>query len=191
MSKPKFLLDIDGCVFNWDKGLIDFIDSILPHKSKNVDETCYDLQSRFGISRDEAESIICEFHYDDSFSMLEPLNGVVDAISILSSKYDLVAITACGNDPIIHSLREKNLKDCFGNAFSELYCTDTSFEKKEYLARFDPTHWVEDHERNAEFGLEFGHKCWLISAPYNKTKILDKRVTRVDSLLDICYIEMI
>ena len=190
MDKPYLLLDIDGVCLDWEKGLIEFMQANVHNivQPEYLDEHSYDLAHRFGITSEEANSLVWEFHYDKRFENLEPFDGVADAIEQLSEKYNCVAITACGSDKIISIAREKNLKTCFGDAFVAVHCVDIFDEKRKFLAKYPSGHWVEDHARNAQMGLEFGHQCWLIDAPYNKTKIIDSRVKRINNLSDLCAI---
>ena len=190
MDKPYLLLDIDGVCLDWETGLTNFMRANVQHITppECLDEHSYDLATRFGITYDEANSLVWDFHYDKRFENLEPFDGVTDAIAQLKEKYNCVAITACGSDSIIVEAREKNLTTCFGDAFVAVHCVDIFDEKRGFLAKYPAGHWVEDHVRNVTMGLEFGHQCWLIDAPYNKTKIVDSRVKRINNLSDLCGI---
>lgn len=190
MTKPYLLLDIDGVCLDWDSGLIKFIKENIHEtlQPSYVDEHSYDLANRFGITNNEANSLVWEFHYDEIFENLVPLDGVTDAITKLKEKYNCVAITACGSDPIIVNAREKNLKKCFGDAFVEIHCVDAFSEKRKFLEKYPPGHWVEDHAQNAHMGLLYGHQCWLINAPYNKKSFLDSNIKRINSINDLCGI---
>ena len=190
MVKPYLLLDIDGVCLDWEKGLFEFMQANV-HKNAQpeyLDEHSYDLAGRFGITSEQANSLVWDFHYDKRFENLEPFDGVIDTISKLSEKYTCVAITACGSDSIITNAREKNLKKCFGDAFIAVHCVDVFDEKRNFLASYPSGHWVEDHARNAKMGLEFGHQCWLVDAPYNKKSIIDSRIKRITSINDLCNI---
>lgn len=190
MAKPYLLLDIDGVCLDWESGLTNFMKENVEHivQPDYLDEHSYDLAHRFGISYDEANSLVWEFHYDKRFENLEPFDGVQDTIALLKEKYYCVAITACGSDSIITTARENNLKNCFGDAFVAIHCVDVFDQKRKFLSEYPAGHWVEDHARNAQMGLEFGHQCWLINAPYNKTNILDSRIKRINSINDLCDI---
>ena len=190
MVKPNLLLDIDGVCLNWEKGLLAFINTHAPNSSatKVLDEHAYDLSSRYGIDTNIANALIWDFHYDQSFASLEPLPGVTDAIQQLSKKYSLVAITACGIETEIVQSRTKNLEDCFGPVFENVYCVQGFNDKRNYLKQYQPSHWVEDHTNNAAMGLEYNHQCWLINAPYNQSNLIDPRIRRIDSLTDLCEI---
>lgn len=190
MVKPYLLLDIDGVCLDWETGLTNFMKDNMRHiiEPKFLDEHAYELSNRFGISKDEANSLVWDFHYSEEFENLHPFDGVVDSILKLNQKYDCVAITACGSDSIITAARTKNLKKCFGDAFVAIHCVDLFSEKRKFLEKYPPSHWVEDHAQNAQMGLLYGHQCWLINAPYNKKSILNSKIKRINSINDLCDI---
>lgn len=179
------LLDIDGVVLDWESGLAQFMQDNIPHikTSAYIDPHAYDIASRYGITKEEANSIVWDFHYDERFRYLQPIKNVEKAIEMLLSHFKIVAITACGTDEIIVNARNYNLNRLFPNTFESIWCVDRWDEKRKYLQKYPPGHWAEDHLNNYKMGLEFGHTCWLIDAPYNQSN--NQNITRVSSLLDV------
>lgn len=187
-NKPYLLLDIDGCVLDWESGLVSFMNQCVTHikQPETLSESSYYLDSRYNITPEQAKSIVEDFHAHPSFGKLLPLDGANQAIDYLKNKYRCVAITACGDTDQIISYREKNLYDCFGDAFVTLHCVADSESKRKYLDYYPPSNWVEDHVTNAQMGVEYGHTSWLINAPYNVTKKVDSRIKRINKLSDLC-----
>lgn len=183
MDKPYVLLDIDGVILNWDFGIDNYIKSHVPDhmQPEFVDEHAYDLSDRYGFGLEEANQVVWDFHTHESFAEIPALPGVSEALAKLVNDYDLVAITACGDDDLIAQYREQNLHSLFPHMFKEIICTNSGSAKQSHLAKFPPSSWVEDHTKNAHMGLEFGHSCFLVDAPYNRADVLDQ-VMRVRDL---------
>lgn len=183
MVDTVILLDIDGVCLNWEKGLVNYMEQHLPHVADAgvFDEHAFDLAPRYGISSREANQLVWDFHHHRGFAELEPMPGATQAIEMLRKVGKLVAITACGTTDRVQHMRQENLKSCFGNVFSEIYCTNNFEEKRGYLKNYPPGFWVEDHIKNAITGAECGHKSYLISALHNQ-KDWHPLVTRVKDL---------
>jgi len=183
MDKPMILLDIDGVCLNWEKGLVNYMESHFPHVAEAgvFNPHAFDLTARYGMSRQEANQLVWDFHHHDWFAELDPMVGATEAVDRLRQVGKLVAITACGTTDRTQQLRRKNLKLCFGNVFSEIYCTNNFEEKRGYLSLYPSGFWVEDHLKNAIMGAECGHKSYLISAHHNQG-VDHPLVSRVDDL---------
>lgn len=187
MDKPFLLLDIDGVCLNWEKGLMNFVQSHRPHlhHPSRIDDTAFYLSEKMGVTAEVANILVWDFHCDASFAQLEPLPGADQAIAVLRDTYRLVAITACGSDEQIAQGRQKNLDTVFDHAFERLICVDTSSQKRQYLLEYPPSYWVEDRMDNAIMGLECGHRSWLINAPHNLEDIDHPGITRINCLSDL------
>jgi hypothetical protein len=187
MDKPYLLLDIDGVCLDWMGGFVDFMSANLPNFDPDniVDPHTHSLGDRFGIDNAVATSLMWEFHYDESFTKLKPLDKATESLAKLRQHYRFVAITACGRDEAIKKNRVKNLEDVFGPVFEEVHCVDQFNDKQKFLGMYPASHWVEDHVANSHLGLEFGHQCWLITDSANKHKRIDSRITRIRDLGDL------
>jgi uncharacterized HAD superfamily protein len=190
MDKPYVLLDCDGVLLDWELGLKRWLEHAHPHLSQPTyyDENSFELSLRYNISPAEGNQMVWDFHNHMEFTKLEPLAGSQQAIADLNQTHALVVITACGQDPTIARYRRENLKNCFGDVFEEIICVNHSIDKAFWLNQYPPSYWVEDHQKNANMGVEFAHKSFLISAPYNKNKVVKKEVIVVSSLLEASQI---
>ncbi len=189
MDKPYVLLDIDGVILNWDFGIDNYIKTHVPDHMQPafIDEHAYDLSDRYGFGLEEANQLVWDFHTHESFSQIPALPGAKEALTKLHEYFTIVAITACGNDDTIMKYREQNLHHLFPHMFSEINFTNSGPAKRAHLARFPHSHWIEDHPRNAQLGLEYGHACYLVDAPYNRLDRLHQvmRVQDVSQAADI------
>jgi FMN phosphatase YigB (HAD superfamily) len=169
------LLDIDGVVLDWKNGVEKFMHENHPHliDPNSINELAYDLSTRYGMTREEANQLVWDFHTSPDFSQIQPMPGAVEAIPELRKLGKIIAITACSSQPDIVASRKKNLQNIFGDAFSEVHCTDTFSEKRKYLAMYPPGVWVEDHYRNAVMGLAYGHTCFLVESDHSPEETLN------------------
>jgi 5'(3')-deoxyribonucleotidase len=182
MDKPYVLLDIDGVILNWDFGIDNYIKSHVPDhmQPEFIDEHAYDLMDRYGFGLEEANQIVWDFHTHESFAEIPALPGVSEALVKLVEHFDLVAITACGDDDLIVKYRKQNLHSLFPRMFKEIICTNSGLAKQPHLAKFPPSYWIEDHTKNAHLGKQFGHVCMLVDAPYNREDHLDQVIRVLD-----------
>jgi phosphoglycolate phosphatase-like HAD superfamily hydrolase len=184
MIKPV-LLDVDGVLLDYSEALHRFWAAHCPHigQPDHLDEHVFELTGRYKISREEANQLLWDFHHHAMFADMNPLPGAQKAVAKLAEFHPLVCITACGSDPDTQLMRRENLLKVFGDVFDNVYCTDTFAEKSQYLNQYDTGYWVEDHIKNALLGLDAGHTCFLIDAPYNEGEF-HPSIIRVVSCLD-------
>lgn len=188
MGNRHVLLDADGVLLNWEQGLHEFMQHHDQHvHTQKVNEHAFDLAHRYNMTVAQVNDLVNEFHTSSSFEHLAPLPGAQAAVKHLSEWFPLVVITACGTHADTARMRRKNLMHVFGDVFEHVWCTDTFEEKNKYLAQYAPSYWVEDHVRNAELGLKFGHTCMLVDTPYNQTAMKDQ-VIRVQNMLEAALI---
>jgi 5'(3')-deoxyribonucleotidase len=189
MKSPYLLLDVDGVCLDWQTGLLNYASKYHPNllQHEDVDPRARDLVTWLGISHQQANDLIWDFHYSEDFEHLSPMPGSVEAVARFVQHYQLIAITSCGSDTPIAQARRKNLQWAFGRAFTEIHCIDVNDSKRDLLLQYPPSHWVEDHIKNALLGLECGHTCWLVDASYNQIPV-DSRIGRLSTLYDLCDI---
>ena len=172
MKKPWVLLDCDGVLLDWDLGIQQYAQTQQPHvwDGDHMDDHAYDIASRLNITPEAAQELIWNFHHSKAYTQLPPMPGAVKAVKELHKFCNLVIITACGTQDQIVKSRKHNLSLVFGDVFTHIHCTDDFSEKAQYLQRYDPGYWVEDHARNAAMGCMYGHQCFLIDAPHNQNQ---------------------
>jgi hypothetical protein len=145
--------------------------------------SCYSMTDWLGVKkREDVLDLIRDFNSNacGRFERLPAKPGAQEAIANLSSLgYKIVAISSCGTDPKTVSARKRNAWNLFGDAVSDIHCVNTNSEKRDLLQQYPPSPWIEDHPGNAQMGLEFGHKPFLMESSHNKDAILTPSVRRV------------
>lgn len=163
--KP-ILIDVDGVLLKW----LDSFTIYMHHKGyKWIDLPIqsYDLSHHFLISKKEVDDnveIFNDGHWE--FGTLKPENGALKALKQFNNP--LVAISSCSTNIQAIALRKANLYNYFGDRFKAVHCVGVEESKKTHLADYEPTIWIEDNYHNCIDGLEYGHKCILLTKPWNK-----------------------
>lgn len=111
------------------------------------------------------KELIKEFNSSKYFSQLEPFPDAVRAIKELKYEYKIIAISACSKDS--RHLRERNLKDVFGDAISDIHLVDLGISKYEILSSMPKSIWVEDRMEGAIDGMLCGHNTFLMNRSHN------------------------
>lgn len=169
MSFEWCLLDVDGVLLNWTDGIRRFANDnygIVPVADKNTD---WDFSKWLGIPREDAVRISAEFFLSEAFSKLIPIEGAVEAVKLLKTKYRLAVVTSCSLDSNVVSFRKKNLNDVFGDVFEKIIPVPWQESKYNYLKQFDDVQlFIDDKPQNIEDGIKAGHKCILFEQAHSK-----------------------
>ena len=99
---------------------------------------------------------------------MEPLPCALKVLPELHSiGFKFIAVTACPNEKEIEEHRKANLLNVFGFEWEAVHCVGINQSKKEILAQYEPTIWVDDLYGHAVAGAELGYRAFLIDMPYN------------------------
>lgn len=164
------LTDADGVLLDWLGG---FNDYMVEHgySQKPGTSHMYELEVRFGISRDEIIQRIHDFNESDRIAHLEAFEDSVEYVTkLVSEGYKFVCVTSVSENPETKVYREQNLRKLFGSAFIEVICLAVGQDKQAVLndiAGGSKLYWIEDHFKNAEAGHEAGLTSILIDNDYN------------------------
>lgn len=174
--------DCDGVLLDWWAGFDPWMSLKHGMHMKNPDETLW-TNERYGVSREEITKYITQFNGSVEISRLPTYkDSLLGVEELVRRGYNFVVITALGNDSMSHILREMNLKQQFGDVFSEVHCLGIGDSKKETLSRvndqYDVVAWLEDTPSHASTGVELGVNSYLFDAPYNRSDS-PEGVTRV------------
>lgn len=186
MIKPNLLLDVDGVLLDWLGGFEQYLFQHAPelHRDFSGLEHVENLEQLLGMSTAHMEDWIHKFHHDPQFEYLKPLPGAHAALRTLQPWVRMVCITASGRSPDSSHMRKANLLRVFGDVFDDVWCTDGSVEKPQYLRMYDAGYWVEDTLANAIMGVKAGHTSFLMDAIYN-TQAHDDQVRRVTNMPEV------
>jgi len=158
------LLDCDETCLDWVQGFKIFADKELGIKLVGQPDQYSMLNWMNMTDKNEVMKLVHDFNDNyEGFGSLKPIaNAEIYLPKFFKEGYKIIAITASSSKELSKKRRTDNLHDVFGNIFEEIHCVDTPEEKKKYLQKFPPSIWCEDKIWNAEMGLEFNHKCFLI-----------------------------
>ena len=185
MKQKQILLDVDGVLLNWLEGFKVY----MKHQGYSwVDyETQeYDMCRNFNITSEEVTYHIRNFNQGHwEFGILSPIYFAQEALGLFSNP--LVAISSCSTNPITIALRKANLFHHYGDRFEAVHCVSENESKKTHLADYDSCIWIEDHFDNCVDGLEYGHKCLLLTKSWNE-KYFHPDIIRCNSWWEIAKI---
>jgi 5'(3')-deoxyribonucleotidase len=186
MTKPFLLLDVDGVLLDWLGGFEQYLLKQAPELHRDFSDLhdAQNLEQLLGMSTNQMEDWINQFHHAPEFEFLSPLPGAQAALRTLAPWVTMVCITASGRSPDSERMRKANLKEVFGDVFEEVWCTDGSVEKPKYLHKYPEGYWVEDTMNNAIMGVKAGHMSFLMDAIYNKHAHHDQ-VRRVSNMAEV------
>lgn len=193
-EKIKIGIDIDGVLADLIPSLNNFY-----NRKKGTSFTLNDyknanLETTWKCSKDFAINVVEEFFFSPDFLNISPIKGAQDAISILSEKYPLVAVTA--RPPVIADKTKSWISKYFGDNISEIYLNgdytkhSSEWSKTEICNAKDINIFIEDTREIANKLSSAGIKTFLINTPGNQGE-LNEEVIRVQDWNEILnYFEL-
>jgi 5'(3')-deoxyribonucleotidase len=181
MYDNVIVTDIDGVMMNWEHGFhMWMLDN--GYQEKNVG--FYDIQDKYGISVDEANSLMNSFNESAALRRLPPIRDAIKYVRKLHEEHGYVfhGITAIPDTRDMYEARMENIHNLFGKTVMErLTLCGSSTNKKKLLGRYDGSecYWLEDLSLNASYGIEYGLRPILMDHHYNKNDVLHSRIKRV------------
>jgi hypothetical protein len=197
-SNRIILTDVDGVLLEWEhhftkwmlqRTLFDKRGSryhpynLLPDK-----QNTYEMNERFGITKEEVRKEIREFNRSAWMGTQRPMLNSQTWIKLLHAEgWTFIPITSQTSDKPAQELRKKRMGKLFGkDVFENYHILGTGADKDSALAEFHNTglYWVEDKPKNALAGLKYGLKTILINHQYNQD-FNHPEITRVNNWQDI------
>ncbi|HTZ41689.1 MAG TPA: hypothetical protein VMC07_00575, partial [Candidatus Omnitrophota bacterium] len=111
--------DIDDVLLNLKDPLRDYYNRRFGANLQLSHYNNYALDKVWGCTRQEAVQIVDDFYLSPEFKTMQPVQGAMEATSLISLKHEVSAITS---RPI--SMQEQtteSLMQYFGNIFSEIF----------------------------------------------------------------------
>jgi hypothetical protein len=179
LSPPNiriFLTDVDEVLLDWVTAFSDFVTvqgytvdtrgplgwNLSRCVTKSGGEPCDEL---------EVTRLVGLFNSSTRFRNLRPCAGAVDAIRRLRiHRFHVVAISSCldpENADVIRQHRSANLRQIFGTDIQRVVCVPLGASKKQALAAFPPSVWVDDNPRHVQDGRDVGHRAYLMTRPWS------------------------
>lgn len=94
MTKQIIGLDVDGVIADYFTPLLIHINQLLGTSHRYEDCISHNLAESFGISVEEMRKLLIDFETDELIASLPPLEGALEAIALLQTKYDIAIITS-------------------------------------------------------------------------------------------------
>ena len=181
----EILTDVDGVLLNWEDAFHSWMAEQGWHKN---DEAAYQLDKCYPtLSGNFVHDKIRTFNSSAWMGFLEPYADALFHVRQLYYVHGITfhCITSMGKDFCAGKLRERNLKDPFGPAISNVTILDCGAPKGEALAPYKDSNriWLEDHIGNANTGAALGLRTFLFNHPYNLVNPTGKpeNFTRIDN----------
>jgi len=170
LREKLILVDVDGVLLDWQYAFDRWAES---HGYKRLHNSEYDLESQYGIEREEVDKLVRMFNESAHIAYLPPFRDAIKYVRKIHEEFGMVfyAITSVSSDPFVARLREDNLRRVFGEtAFEKVVCLDTNACKKTSLVKFRESAclWIDDKPKNVYDGIMYGLDGLLMNHEYNR-----------------------
>ena len=174
-DQKLILTDCDGVLLNWGRAFAFWMD-----KAGYVlhDDTAYAIETRYRITKAEADGLVKKFNSSPEIGILPPLRDAVEYVRKLHFEhgYRFLVITSLGASPETKAGRVRNLQTIFGpEVWKNIICLPVEASKKESLMPYRDSNlfWIEDKIENAELGLELGLRSLVMNQLNNQAASSD------------------
>lgn len=179
--------DFDGCCAYWEHG---FHMWMVQKGYKNTNNGFYDIEDKYGVSKEEAAYLCNAFNESASLRRLPPVKDAIKYIRKLHEEHGYVfhCVSAIPNTRDMYDARMENIENLFGKtAFERLTLCGNSKNKKSILEEYRGTDcfWIEDLTTNLRWGVEVGMRGILMDHHYNREDVVDFPHRRVTSWKEI------
>lgn len=173
VAKQKVILtDCDGVLLDWEEGFSVWMEH---HGHELVEgyQFMYEMNERYGITKDQARKLIKTFNESAAIGFLPPLRDSQYYVKMLAEKHQFkfIVLTSLSLDPYAKELRIRNLNKIFGDCFIDVICLDTGADKNialfELATKYPGNFWIEDKPENVMAGVDAGFKGILIEHGHN------------------------
>ena len=175
MLEYKIILtDCDGVLLDWNTGFNQFMEREYGIQTVG-DPNEYCLYTRFEdqVTPEHVE----EFNSSDYLQYIKPFKEAQESLKMLSNEgWRFLCITAVKNKQV----REKQLRQHFGNIWTDIICVDNIKKKEGHLIdaynRYGSCVWVEDNPALADIGEMVGHQSYLIAPEKDSWQSISKAI---------------
>jgi len=172
VKEKVILTDCDGVLLDWEEGFSVWMEH---HGHELVEgyQFMYEMNERYGITKDQARKLIKTFNESAAIGFLPPLRDSQYYVKMLAEKHQFkfVVLTSLSLDPYAKELRIRNLNKIFGDCFIDVICLDTGADKNialfELATKYPGNFWIEDKPENVMAGVDAGFKGILIEHGHN------------------------
>ena len=170
MKENIILVDCDGVLCDWGYAFTHWMTHT--KKFKTVDDSEYNVGTRFGLSYDEGKKLVREFNDSAAIAFLPPLRDSVYYMKRLNMfhGYKFICITSLSTNKYAQRIRTQNLEMLFGKElFEDFIYLGCGADKDEELEKFKDTgcFWIEDKPKNCDAGAKVGLEPILVGHDHN------------------------
>lgn len=189
ISDKVILVDVDGVLLDWEYAFSMWMNKH-GYFVQPGSESQYDMNLRYGLSKEEKERVVRMFNESAWIRKLPPLRDAIKYVKKLHEEHGYVfrVISSLSNDYYSQHLRTKNLIEMFGpSVFESFTYLDTGADKDEALEPYQGTlcYWIEDKPENANLGNELGLESLLMNHHHNVISEIRDGVVRVNNWKEI------
>jgi len=170
--KKVILTDVDGVVLQWLESFEPWMTQRGCPRRSNSDHEWNIAKRHHNITYEQAMACVHEFNHSDEVRHLKPYGDSVKYIRKLANKgFEFIAVTSLSDNSTAGMNRCWNLREIFGNVFTEVHCLKVGESKQQILSdKWGGTGylWIEDHFKNAEAGYEVGLSPLLVDTAHNR-----------------------
>lgn len=170
-NRKLILTDCDGVLLDW----VTVFDQWMSARGFTQTEHAsgyYHVSDRFdGVDSEQGKKYTRLFNESAAIGFLPPLRDSLFYVKRLHEEYGyrFRVITSLSTDPYAVSLRERNLRDVYGDIFDGIECLPTGDSKQAALRQYRGTGlwWIEDKPANALLGLRNNLRPILLDHDHN------------------------
>lgn len=170
-NRRLILTDCDGVLLDWSTVFDQWMQARGFEQVADAKDY-YSVHDRFDdVDAGQGKKYTRLFNESASIGFLPPLRDALFYVKRLHEEhgYRLRVITSLSTDPHAVKLRERNLRDVYGDVFDGIECLPTGDSKQNALKQYRGTAlwWIEDKPANALLGLRHGLKPILLDHDHN------------------------
>tara|TARA_Y100001934_G_scaffold249578_1_gene311148 strand:+ start:1343 stop:1957 length:615 start_codon:yes stop_codon:yes gene_type:complete len=171
INKDKIILtDVDGVLLDFSAGFHEYMLQS-DFEYNYTEKQDWKIYEQFSWTQDEKRQIMTDYAHSTLFSNIPAMECALDVLKGLKDDgWRFIAITSCmtGSEAQCYETtfknRMDNLQAHFGNIFEDMHLATWDGGKGEFLSKYDPTWWVDDHIGHAHTGHEMGHKSVIMNS---------------------------
>lgn len=181
-------VDLDDTVIEFVAGFMSYHNRVYGGVLEQHHFTTWNICEVLGCTEIEATRRCVEFFHTEEHFDLGAVPGAKDALTLLSHKYDLVAITAREPEraPRMLHVVERH----FGKLFTDVHFLGHQKPKGDHCAELGVHFMVDDGLHNAHSVGGEGIRVYLMDRPWNQCEVLPPNTIRVFHWDDIVRLEL-